>query len=180
MRLVNRCILASGFLLCFVGMAHADFDGPPHGKNFEQRHEHMKQMRGNMLRQRVGLDDEKAKQVEAAFDRFDKEHFALRKNVHTARKKIQALLKSDSEEQQAYLAALKELRLAHDKLHSLRQRQMDSIDKVLTPKQRAKVLVSLHHMKRKHGKGPHGFSKKGGHGHKADARHKVGSAPAAK
>ena len=117
--------------------------------------------RARMLKTRVGLNDATAKNVVSIMAKYDAQRRAFRKNLRDHHEKLVALVESDSNDQAAYrreLLALKQGRIAMMRLRDL---QIAEIQRVLTPKQQAKLLVQMGKFRRmmRHGgrrHGPHG------------------------
>ena len=123
--------------------------GPDHDPQkravIEQR---LKQLRHDMLRKEVGLDENKAIVVERTLDKYMAEKRKLREQAVTRRRALRKLLESDSNDQQAYTNAIRGLREAEKQKQSLREREMDELGKLLTPKQQAKLMRATHRLKR--------------------------------
>ncbi|MSP25345.1 MAG: periplasmic heavy metal sensor [Myxococcales bacterium] len=119
--------------------------------------ERIKKMRGKVLREKVGLSEEKAKKVEASLDAHEPERRRVREATRTARKQLRDLLEANSDDQPAYDAALGKLRAGMKKMMELRDKQLDLFKKDLTPKEQAKLGQILGKLRKKmHGKGRHG------------------------
>ncbi len=138
--------------------------GPECGQDEGCHQEKMKAMRAKMLREKVGLTEEKAKQVEGVLDGFHDRHVQLRKAFKENMKAIKDLVKADSADQDAYTKALLAMRDNHKAQQVLMDEQMEALKKVLTPKEQAKMFLAHQKMKmkmKKFMKGKHG---KGGDG----------------
>lgn len=109
----------------------------------------LKQIRGQVLRKRVGLDEKHAKQVEGILDRYRPKRRALQKQMRTHRQAIGKLLKADSNDQNAYRREIAGMRNAKKQLDALRDREINEISRVITPKQQAKLAVALRRMQRR-------------------------------
>jgi Spy/CpxP family protein refolding chaperone len=121
---------------------------PPAGKR-AQVEARMKQIRARMLRVEVGLAEAKAKQVEAILDKYKTERKALRQKAQAHRRAIGELLRKDSNDQSAYAREIKALRETQRKLQALRDKEIDELQKVLTPKQQAKLGMEMQRMRRR-------------------------------
>jgi len=119
-------------------------DGPP-GKQLER----FNKMRGKLLRKKVGLSEAKAAKVEAVFKTFAPLRKKLRKTVRGARKDLRQLFKSDSDDQAAYRVALTKLRNANKAMQQLNDKQYGQVEKILTPKEQAKLLRAMQRVRRK-------------------------------
>jgi hypothetical protein len=104
------------------------------------------------LRRDVGLDEQKAVQIEKTLQQFAPERQRLRLELSAARGQVKALLKQDSDDQKSYQAALARFRDAQKKLRALREREFDAISKQLNPKQQAKLVESLRKLHHKLGR----------------------------
>ena len=110
--------------------------------------ERMKRIRHDVLVKRVGLDEQKAKQVELVLDKYSVERQKLRAEQRSQRRALNELLRADSNDQAAYARALKGLREARKKLHALEEREAEELTKLLTAKQQAKYLRALERVRR--------------------------------
>lgn len=110
--------------------------------------ERMKEMRGKLLRKRLGLSDDKAKKVEQTFDQYSASRHAAHQQLREARSQLRDLLKADSNDQAAYQKTVDALHQAHNTLHSLRNKEFEALKADLTPKQQAQLLRALHRMQR--------------------------------
>jgi Spy/CpxP family protein refolding chaperone len=139
--------LAAAMGLALPGLAHAR--GPDHDPQkravIEQR---LKQLRHDMLRKEVGLDEKKATVVERVLDKYMAEKRKLREQAVTHRRALRQLLESDSNDQQAYTTAIRGLRDAEKQKQSLKERELDELGKLLTAKQQAKLMRATHRLKR--------------------------------
>lgn len=129
--------------------------GPPTEQERERFHGKMKQRMAKVLRERVGLDEARAKQVEAIFERRRQQGRALHEQLRTHREALRKLLEADSSDQAAYQRALDGLQAAHKALRAHREQGIAEARRVLTPKEQAKLLRAMHRMG-KHRFGPHG------------------------
>ena len=118
----------------------------PNRAKVEQR---IEKIRGEVLRKRVGLDDAKAKQVEKLLDKYEPQRRAAQQQMQEKQRTLGALLKADSNDQQAYKSAIKGYRDAERKLRTVRDKEFDEIAKLITPKQQAKLVVALRKMQAK-------------------------------
>ncbi len=103
----------------------------------------MKQLRGRVLRSQVGLDEKKAAEVEKILAKHAPRRLELRKEMQTHRRQLRELVKKDSNDQAAYQKAIQGLRAVQKKLHAQREKELDELAKVLTPKQQAKLLIAV-------------------------------------
>jgi Spy/CpxP family protein refolding chaperone len=131
---------------------HDEFEarGKRRGRGMRgNRHEKMKRIRSKILRKRVGLDQATLERVEAIFEPFDEQRKALHQAKRQTMKALRDLVKSDSEEQDAYATLLAAARQAHEGLRQLREEEMAQLAQVLTPRQQARLMMALHKLKRR-------------------------------
>lgn len=107
-----------------------------------------KEVRARLLRNKVGLDESKAGQVEKILDQHAKERKALQQERMRHQQKLKQLLQADSNDQKAYSTAISGFRTADKKLRALRDKEMDALAKVLTPKQQAQLAVAAKQVQR--------------------------------
>lgn len=113
------------------------------GKKRAEVEARMKALRADLLRKRVGLDPQKAAEVERILERNGPERLKLQAKLRASRRTLQRLIAEDSNDQQAFTQALQSLRQAQGELQKLRQREMEELAKHLTPKEQAKLTVAL-------------------------------------
>jgi Spy/CpxP family protein refolding chaperone len=118
----------------------------------EQKLEHIKVMRGKMLREQVGLDEKKATQVESALAAFDADHVKFHQTMRDSKMQLKEVVKNPNADDKAYRAAVTKHRTAFKQLHSLKEREWNRVSTMLTPKQQALLLLSLGKMKHHYGK----------------------------
>lgn len=111
----------------------------------------IKQVRSDILRKEVGLEPSKADAAEKILERHAVERKKLAAEQQARRQALATLLESDSNDQAAYAKAVKSLRAGHAKLVALRDREFDELGHLMTPKQQAKFLASVHHAQQKLG-----------------------------
>ncbi|GEM_PF-4208665 len=168
-------VLVGIMVMAFTGAADAQAKGRggpggPGGEGFWGgcgedegcRMEKMKEMRGKMLRERIGLTEEKAKKVEAVLDGFHERHMAMREKHRTAMRALKDLVKADSNDQEAYKNALDEMKANHQERQALMEEQMEALKKVVDPKEQAKLFLAHERMTKK----MHKFMKEGKKGKK--------------
>ena len=128
-------------------LAHARSEGgstqPPLHRNSEVMVQKLVELRGRLLREMVGLSEARAAQAERVLERFDPEHHRCSGRLDSARREVRRLLDEDSDDADAYAQAVEALRVAHDALHSLRDRQFRAMQEVLQPKEQALFFESL-------------------------------------
>jgi Spy/CpxP family protein refolding chaperone len=102
-----------------------------------------------VLREKVGLSDEKATKVEAILDRYAPERRRISLKIRDGRQKLKALLVLDSEDQVAYKGALDEVRTNRQALQALMERAFNDIAAQLTPKEQARLFLALQDLRLK-------------------------------
>jgi len=138
--------LAALFLAMPLHAQPAGGGGEPSPAKMEQR---LKQVRARVLRERVGLSEKKALKVEAIFERFAPEAKRIEKRMRKANARLRYLFEIDSNDQKAYKMALDKQRRAHKAMVKLREREFKALQKVLKPKQQAKLLMALKELQKK-------------------------------
>jgi Spy/CpxP family protein refolding chaperone len=109
----------------------------------------LKRLRGRLLRKKIGLSEEKAARVEALFLANAERRRELNTAQKSARAELRALFQSDSDDQDAFGAALDKLRKAHKELDELREQELDELHTFLTPKEEAKLLRAVEQLQRR-------------------------------
>ena len=118
------------------------------GPKGQKGRERVAMLRQRLFQKKLGLDDAKASKVEAILrDHVTKQREA-KQRMRAASRTVRRLLREDSDDQQAYRAALAELTSAQTALEKLRSEHMAELDAVLTPKQQAQLIESLHKIRR--------------------------------
>lgn len=115
--------------------SHAPPPAPPPTGRGEAR---MKRARGRLLREHVGLDDQKARAVEEVLTRSEAARRRHREELRRAERTLDDLLASDSSDEAAYRRAIREGRVAARRLHEVRERELDELGRLLTPRQQAR------------------------------------------
>jgi len=120
-----------------------------------ERMERHREMRGRLLREKVGLSDEKVVQVQAILDDFRSKQRALKGEMRVQKESIRALLEADSEDQAAYRDALDSIQSIGKQMSALKEGRFEGLGEVLTPKEQAQVMGAIHrarrHMRRARG-----------------------------
>ncbi len=109
----------------------------------------LKKVRARVLREHVGLSEEQAVKVEAIIERFAPQSRKLEQRMRDAKETVRYLFETDSNDQKAYAKALAKLRRSQKAKQKLRDRQFEEIQKVLLPKQQAKLLFALKKMQKR-------------------------------
>jgi Spy/CpxP family protein refolding chaperone len=136
-------------VLVFTLAAPALAQGAPPATKRAQVEAKMKEIRNRMLREQVGLSEAKARQVEAILEKNQAERESLRQKVQAHRRAIGELLAKDSNDQPAYSREIKGMRDTQRQIQALRDKEIDELQKVLTPKEQAKLGVAMQQMKRR-------------------------------
>lgn len=144
--LVVVAMLVPAMAMAEPGQGRSDVDRKAKRAKFMAK---MKQHRGRMLREKVGLSEAKAQKLERIMDGFHQKRRALHQQMRSNHKALRQLLKADSNDQQAYKKSVDGLIDARDRMQKLKRQQIRAMRKHLTPKQQAKAMMALHRMKRK-------------------------------
>ncbi len=112
-------------------------------------HDQVKKVRFKVLREKVGLNEARAKKVEVVLERLAPQRHKAQKQMRQARQQLRRLIKADGDDQQAYSKALSQIREAHSTLEKLRDQQFEELEQELTPKEQATMLHTLGQMRRK-------------------------------
>lgn len=143
-RLIALLPLTLALLATVPAFAQED---PPDDDKQEVVESRMKLIRARVLRQEVGLSEEKAKKVEAILDKYQPQRRALRQKLKGHRTTLAGLLQQDSNDDAAYAREIKGLRDTHRKLQELRDQEIDELMKVMTPKEQAKFAAAMERMR---------------------------------
>lgn len=104
--------------------------------------------RARLLRTRLGLEENRARKVEALFDAHASDKKKTRRAIRAARRKVHALLRDDSDDQAAYRAALDALLSANADLQRLQSEHLTQLRATLTPKEQARLLQMMQRARR--------------------------------
>ncbi|HEX3596563.1 MAG TPA: periplasmic heavy metal sensor [Polyangiaceae bacterium] len=111
----------------------------------------MLRVRSRVLREKVGLTDDKATEVEAILDRYAPERRRISLKIRDGRQKLKALMVLNSEDQNAYKGALDEVRTNRVALQGLMERAFNEIAAQLTPKEQGRLFLALDDLRLKAG-----------------------------
>lgn len=100
---------------------------------------------------RLGLDAATAQKVQQIHQKYQAERKPIRQQVRTHRQALAQLIRSDSNDQNAYRTAITGLQTARKQLEASKDREMAELQQILTPKQQAQLLAVMH---RRANKGP--------------------------
>lgn len=162
-------VLGLGVTLPLAAMAQpgGGSDGGDPSGEFQKRKgprgERMKAMHARLLKEKVGLDDQRVAEVQAVHKQFRDQRKALREDMKTAHEALRLLVDGNSNDTRAFEKALADAKTARERLHALRKAEMEAVADLLTPKEQATLMVSMHKVK-KH------FGKRGGKGQRGEWR----------
>jgi Spy/CpxP family protein refolding chaperone len=139
MRSYRWLFMAVSLFACAPAAA-APPNTPPSGNPHEHR---LQQMRSRVLRDKVGLSDDKAAKVEVILEKYAPERRRVAQKLREGRQKLKALMTLSSEDQAAYRAALDQIRVNRKALQDLMERAFNEISKELTPKEQARLFLAL-------------------------------------
>ncbi len=147
---------------------HAKFS-PEQRANFKKK---MQARFSKLLREKLQLPDATAQQVETLVRTSMEKKKPLHEQMRTQHQALRKLLKDDSNDQQAFAAALDGLKKTREALRTLHEAQIAGLQKLLTPKQQAQLLAAHRKMRMHMGRGGRGgkrgmhHGKRDGHGHR--------------
>ncbi len=127
-------------------IAHAEGGREQKRAEVQQR---LKRLRHELLVKEVGLDEQKAAAVERALEKFSAEKKSVRDKIEQHRGTLKKLLDTNSNDQAAYTAAIRGLREAEKQRAALRERELDEVAKLLTPRQQAQLMRGMDRLKRR-------------------------------
>ena len=102
----------------------------------------LQKVRARLLREHVGLSEKKARKVEAIFERFAPRTRKIEQQKRDAKETLRYLFETDSNDQKAYAKALAKLQRTQEAMQRIRARQFEEIQKILLPKQQAKLCAT--------------------------------------
>jgi hypothetical protein len=106
-------------------------------------------VRSRVLREKVGLSDDKASKVESILDRYAPERRRIGLKIRDGRQKLKALVVLNSDDQAAYKGALEEVRTNRTAMQALMERAFNDIATQLTPKEQGKLFLALQELNKK-------------------------------
>lgn len=172
----KRHVFLATALVAALSIGSAAFAQPGSGDRRGKRGdraakmERVKELRGKLLRDKVGLNEARAQKVEAILEAQRDQQKALRESVRTNMRALRTLIESDSNDQPAYQAAIDGLRAARAQMQALRDAQFTELSKVLSSREQATLMLAMKRVKGHMGR--HG-RRGGGDGHHR-GRHKRG------
>jgi len=123
-------------------------EGNDRGEKRAKVESRLKQIRHDVLRKEVGLDEKKAAEAERVFAKYAPERKKLKQEQREHRSALRALLESDSSDEAAYARALKGVREGQKKIQALNERESQELSRVMTAKQQAKYLRAMQKLRR--------------------------------
>ncbi len=112
-------------------------------------HARIAAMRAELLRKEVGLDDKRAKRVEALLKTHEAQRRALERRLRGHTRAMHLLLRSGSDDQKAYKRAIDGVLAARRDLSNHRTKEFTTLRSVLAPKEQAQLLMGLQRLKRR-------------------------------
>ena len=125
-------------------------EGPEMGKRMKQR---MLQLRKEVLRYEVGLEEAKTEQVLTVLRKFDPAREAIHKKARGAKRAVRRLLKSDSNDQAAYSRVIKDVQAVAAGKLDLEKNQLAALKGHLTPKQKVLFRMAMKRIMKQIGPG---------------------------
>ncbi len=121
----------------------------------EARQKEIAALHARVLKERVGLDDARAAEVQKVQASFRPQRQALRGEMRTTREAIHALVQANSADEAAYAKALAAAERLREQGHALEQAQRAAVGKLLSARERARLMVAMQALrKHRRGKGP--------------------------
>lgn len=145
-RVLSSVVLSLALLLAAMPARAENKGGEDKRAKVEQR---LKQLRNRILRQEVGLDEKKADEVQKVLLKYEPERRKLQRQHRQHRSELRDLLQADSNDDAAYKKSIEGFRSTQKKLNALRDKEMDEIAKLVTPKQQAKLYAALERLRKR-------------------------------
>jgi len=120
-----------------------------HGPKQAKKRRRLAAVKRRVLEERVGLTSEEAEAVLKLFVEREKERRALQRRLRQANAALRKLVVEDDADDAAYAAALDDLSWIRSDLHAQRQAQLDALEKLLSPRKRARLLSTLRVIQRR-------------------------------
>lgn len=109
----------------------------------------LKELREVILRDEVGLNEDKIKEVNAILDKYQEKDRAIFKEMRAAHLKLELLVVEDSEDNAKYKEIIDTIEGLHSERHSVKTQEFEELRRALTPKQHAKLMLSLKDARKK-------------------------------
>lgn len=145
-RVLVQCLLALALVFAALPARAEGKDAEDKRARVEQR---LKQLRAKILRQQVGLDEKKAEEVQKVLLKYEPERRKVQRQHQEHRRALRDLLQNDSNDDAAYKKSIDGFRATQKKLNALRDKEMDEVAKLITPKQQAKLYAALERLRKK-------------------------------
>ena len=142
-------VVALLLLACAVAVPALAQPDPAPKPSAGQGRPQLRQLRRKLLQQRAGLSEEQIDKIEAAARKHAEERQRIRREMKTARQELNQLFRDDSDDEQAWRAALDGMETARRAQQRLRQTHYEELGTFLTAKQQAKLLRTMYEVKRK-------------------------------
>ncbi len=139
---VRLLVVLLGVLIALPAVAQFD-PGPIDPALRAKLKARMTQLRSQVLRDQVGLDEPTAKRLEAVLASYDARRHAIRDDMRNLKREMRALIVADSRDDKAYSRVLTKLYDSHAALQVLREKEYADFQKVLAPRQQAMLLMAL-------------------------------------
>ena len=124
--------------------AHAEEGSADPGERRHMRMEQrMRRITDRVLRRDVGLDEAKTTKIQAILEKYAPERKKLHEELGRQKRALRDLIEDDSADEKAYADALAGLKKAKKALQALRDKQVAEVEKQLTPRQQARLMLSL-------------------------------------
>lgn len=102
-----------------------------------------------VLEERVGLTHEEATEVLQLFVDGDEDRRELRRRLRKANQILKQLIADDDGDDAAYASALEEIKQVRADILASREKQLAALEKMLTPRKRARLLAVMHKVQRR-------------------------------
>lgn len=164
---MNIWILAGTFL--WAPLCMAQDQGPQRGQNMRNNNgqdqrmgpkgkrrgysremkQRIEKMRSKLLRNRVGLSEERARKVEQVFERFEPTHKKVRKQLRMAKKSLRELIRSNSQDNAAYDKALEDMRNARIGMDNFHDQINGALKVEMNGRERAILFMAMKRMQQR-------------------------------
>ena len=139
-------------IVSFFSLPSSGVEAKPAPRHSVELHDKFIELRGRLLKEMVGLKGSRAAEVGSILESFDDEHRTYSAMLEQSRKMVRRLVRENSNDEMALAQAVENVRLAHDYLHQVRDKQYRAMQEVLSPKEQAlffEFLGKLRHEVRK-------------------------------
>ena len=111
--------------------------------------ERAKEIRGRLLKEKLGLDEDGASQIENILDRYQKLFRALKNKMRMTKRALKTTIHKGGVSNDEIRAAVTSLRAVRKEMFDLRERQLDEVLPLLNPIQQAKFVIVLDKIKKR-------------------------------